>query len=554
MRIRDTLVWAAIIAAFGTVLAPAAPISAEPAHAERTVGKTAREVDRRLASELHKNTADLAPAAADATWLRRVWLDTVGDIPSPEHATAFVLDPDPKKRERVLAELVANPQFGHNWARYFRDVVLYRRVEERAVLAADSVTAWLTEEINEGSGWDKVARDFITCTGDVRENGATAIVFAQDGRTEETTAEIARIFLGIQIQCAQCHDHPYDRWSREDFHELAAFFPRTTLRQVVSATKRSFEVGFNDNPRIRGKGDNANRTGAPEHYMPDLDDPQAPGTRMQPKFFLTGTELDFGTSDAARRGTAAELITKSPWFAKAMVNRMWAELVGEGFYEPVDDIGPDREASAPETIDYLAEQFAANDYDLKWLVQVIASTDAYGRESRPRRLPDDVPFTANVVQPLRADQLFNSLLSALSISETDRVPFDFKNEAAKAYGARITPRLIFNAAFGYDPSEPRESVSGSIPQALALMNTPQLNVAMSAGSRLRTTALGKMIASIDDDEQLVTELYLKTLSREPSDSELADALAYGESVGDRSEAAEDLLWALINSSEFSHRR
>ncbi len=545
MRVPKTLVLGLLFGAIGSVVA----------HAAMPVGETAREVDRLLAIELHAQTADLAPRAADAIWLRRVWLDTVGDIPSPEHVTAFVLDPDPKKRQRVLAELVANPQFGHNWARYFRDVVLYRRVEERALLAGDSMTAWLTDEFNKGTGWDKVASEFITSTGDVRENGATAIIFAQDGRTEETTAEIARIFLGIQIQCAQCHDHPYDRWQREEFHELAAFFPRTTLRPVNTATKRSFEVGFNDNPRIRGRGDNANRTGAPEHYMPDLDNPQDPGTRIQPKFFLTGTQLDYGTPDAKRRGTAAQLITESPWFAKAMVNRMWSELVGEGFYEPVDDIGPDREASAPETIDYLAKQFAENGYDLKWLVQVIASTEAYARESRPRRLPDDVPFTANVAQPLRADQLYNSLLSALSISETEQTPFGFNNnQGAKAYGARITPRLIFNTAFGYDPSEPRESVSGSIPQALAMMNTPQLNLAMSSGTSRRPTALGKMLAGIEDDEQLVTELYLKTLSREPTDSELGDALAYGQSVGDRNEATEDLLWALINSSEFSHRR
>jgi hypothetical protein len=159
-----------------------------------------------------------------------------------------------------------------------------------------------------------------------------------------------------------------------------------------------------------------------------------------------------------------------------------------------------------------------------------------------------------VAQPLRGDQLFNALLSALSLPESERTPLAFNNPGAQAYGARFTPRLVFNAVFGFDPSEPRESVSGSIPQALAMMNTPQLNLAMSAGGRRQSTALGKMLSEIEDDAALVSELYLKTLSRRPSDSELGDALAYGKQVGSRSEAAEDLLWVLINSSEFSHRR
>jgi hypothetical protein len=518
------------------------------------IDRTARQVDKLLAEELHGSEADLAPQTSDAVWLRRVWLDTVGDIPSPEHVTAFVLDPAPNKRARVVTERVNNPQFGHNWARYWRDVILYRRVEERAVLSADSVTAWLTEEINAGRGWDKIASEIITSTGDVRENGATAIIFAQDGRTEETTAEVARIFLGIQIQCAQCHDHPYDRWQREEFHELAAFFPRTTLRPVNTATKRSFAVGSNDNPRMRGNRDNVNRTGAPEHYMSDLEDPQAPGTRMQPKFFLTGAQIPFGTPDAERRGMAAELITESPWFATALVNRMWAELVGEGFYEPVDDIGPDREPSAPKAVEYLSQQFIKSGYDTRWLVKVITATEAYGRQSRPRRLPGDVPFTANVAQPLRADQLFNALLSALDIPENGRNALSLGNAGGRPYGGRNTPRNVFNATFGYDPSEPRESISGSIPQALAMMNTPQLNAAISAGNRRQQTSLGKLLADIPDDDDLVTELYLKTLSREPTDSELADALTYRQSVGDRNEAAEDLLWGLINGAEFSYRR
>src|SRR5690606_11166657 len=208
------------------------------------------------------------------TYLRSVWLDIVGDIPSPEHITAFLLDPAPDKRERVVRDLLESEQYGQNWARYWRDVMFYRRLEDRALVASNAMVTMLTEELNEGTSWDKVAEKFITSQGDVRENGAAAIYMAQDGRTEESTAEMSRIFLGIQIQCAQCHDHPYDRWKREQFHELAAFFPRTAVRQVNTATKRSFEVIANDaRERRRGMNDNANRRGKPEHYMPEPNDP-----------------------------------------------------------------------------------------------------------------------------------------------------------------------------------------------------------------------------------------------------------------------------------------
>ena len=213
--------------------------------------QVARQVDALLAEEVFKPDTKLAPRVDDATYLRRVWLDIVGDIPTPEHVTAFLLDPAKDKRERVVRELLANPQYGQNWARYWRDVIMYRRLEDRAAIVSNPLTVTLTEKLNENEPWDKIATEFITATGDVRENGATAIQMAQDGRTEETTAEVSRIFLGIQIQCAQCHDHQTDSWKREQFHELAAFFPRIAVQPVQSPTRRTFEVVADDRPGER---------------------------------------------------------------------------------------------------------------------------------------------------------------------------------------------------------------------------------------------------------------------------------------------------------------
>jgi hypothetical protein len=499
----------------------------------------------------------LAPRVNDATYLRRVWLDIVGDIPTPEHVTAFLLDPAPDKRQRVVRELLANPQYGQNWARYWRDVILLRRLEDRAAIVSNPLVVTLTERFNANESWDKIAAEFITAKGDVRENGATAIQMAQDGRTEETTAEISRIFLGIQIQCCQCHDHPYDSWKREQFHELAAFFPRIAVRPVQSPTKRSFEVVADDRPDRRRRPDaNAEgRRGEPEHYMPDLNDPAAQGTRMQPKFFLTSAELPFGATDAQRRGAVAEWITENSWFATAFVNRMWAELVGEGFYEPIDDIGPERTPSAPKAAAFLSRRFAESGYDVKWLFRVICATDAYQRESRPRRDVDGTPFVANVAQPLRSDQLYNALLTATDADEAEQTLNRNRRrrpQAMPAYGPMATVRQQFESAFGYDPSDPRESVTISIPQALAMMNGVRINLAVRAMDQ--ETVLGRLLDEVTDNRSVVEELYLRTLSREPSGEELDVAIEFCRSTKNRSAAFEDLFWALLNSSEFSHRR
>jgi hypothetical protein len=518
--------------------------------------EVAKRIDRLLADEVFTAVTMLAPPVGDATYLRRVWLDIVGDIPSPEHVTAFLLDPSTDKRERVVRELLDNPQYGQNWARYWRDVIMYRRLEDRAAIVSSPLTVALTEKLNANESWDKIAREFITAKGNVRANGATAIQMAQDGRTEEITAEVSRIFLGIQIQCCQCHDHPYDSWKREQFHELAAFFPRIAVRPVQFPTQRSFEVVASDRPMVRRRP-HANQEGRrpeAEHFMPDLEDPSARGTRMQPKFFLTGAELPLGTTDSERRNTLAKWMTKTPWFATALVNRLWAELVGEGFYEPVDDMGPERTPSAPRAVALLSQSFADSGFDVKWLFRAICATDAYQRESRPRRDIDDIPFAANVAQPLRSDQLFNALLTAVDMEESTQ-PLNRRGRSAQAmnaYGRNPTVRQAFQVAFGYDPSDPRQTISSSIPQALTMMNSVRINLAVRALDR--ETALGRLLQDIKANEDLIVELYLRTLSREPSDGELKLALNFCESVNNRPAAFEDLLWALLNSSEFSHRR
>jgi Protein of unknown function (DUF1549)/Protein of unknown function (DUF1553) len=529
---------------------------ANSANTEYAHPKTAKTLSAKTAATAKGTDSAItsAKSADEETFLRRASMDLIGQPPTPAEITSFVLDPSPNKRAKIVDRLLAKSEFGENWGRYWRDVIMYRRSEDRALLAGPALTEYLTEQFNKNTPWDQIARSFITATGDVRENGATGVIAAQFGQAAEVTAEVSRIFMGIEIQCANCHNHPTDRWKRTQFHELAAFFPRLSILPVNNgqAGQRSFQVLGNDGARRNGpKNPNLPR-GEPEHYMPDLKDPSSKGTLMQPVFFLTGQKLPEGSSDAERRSTIAKWITskQDPWFAKAFVNRIWAELVGEGFYEPVDDIGPDRECSAPKTLDFLANQFVLHNYDVKWVYRTIMATAAYQRESRSRHLPGETPFVANCPQRLRADELFNALMAAIGLQD-DRVA----RVAGKGGGARYQPRDIrgmFNAVFGYDPSVRRDEVTGSIPQALVLMNSPQL--ARAIDGKRTETALGELLSTTKSDEAVATELYLRCLAREPKPTEMKVCLDHVKETGNRSEAFEDVLWALVNSTEFLHRK
>ncbi len=534
---------------FAAVWSVSAVAAAEPA-------EVAARVDASLRAEVpFANAAKASPGkVGDEVFLRRVSLDLVGRIPTPQEITAFVLDPADDKRERIVQKLLADSRYGENWGRYWRDVILYRKTEDRAGIITRPLEEYLNTSFNENKPWSQIATEMMTAVGDGLENGACGLIIAQQGQPEEVTAEVSRIFLGVQIQCAQCHDHPTDRWKREQFHELTAFFPRVssfirfnqeTGPQVsVTAT----DMALMGRPRtpmmIRFRG-------TPEHYMSDLDDPQARGTLMTPVFFATGEKLPLGTKDADRRGMLAKWMTDpaNPYFAQAFVNRMWSELCGEGFYEPVDDMGPDRVATAPQTLELLAKEFATTGYDVQWLFRTIMATEMYQLPSAPRRGPEEPAFQTNVAQRLRADQLFDNLLHVLEASEPTG-PAMGNRPGAGLYRGFGGPRTTFTTAFGYDPSQRRDEIAGSIPQALVMMNAPIVNAALRGNGR---TMLARLLGEIKDDSALVQELYLKTLAREPSQSELTTCLLFIKEVGNRTEAFEDVLWSLVNSTEFLHR-
>jgi hypothetical protein len=237
----------------------------------------------------------------------------------------------------------------------------------------------------------------------------------------------------------------------------------------------------------------------------------------------------------------------NPWFARAIVNRVWGELVGAGFYAGIDDIGPDREPREAEELDRLCAEFVAAGHDLRGLFRSILATPAYQAVARSRVEPE-AGLTASCPQRLRADQLFAQLLAALDAEE----PGPRAAPARRGGRMPFAPRAPFVQAFGYDPSIPREEIVGSIPQALLLMNAQQ--IARAIDDARPTSALGRLLADHADDRALADALYVQVLARHPSPEELETCLAHVREVGDRGPAFEDVFWALVNGPEFIHRK
>lgn len=583
-------------------------LASDPTDARSAVA----EVDRLIVEQLAASNVTPADLVNDEDFLRRVFFDIAGTIPTAKEVTLFGLDPDTNKRAKVVEQLLGTNEYALNWARYWRDVLFLRATNERARAMVRTFEDWMVKQLQANVGWNDITRSLITGKGEIQEHGETALIFIHEANPEEIAGEVSRIFLGIQMQCANCHDHPTDKWNRDQFHSLAAFFPRITLQRgpnnPIGFAVTSFEGGRGAGGRpgfgqiIEGaefaiqrndknrdgkmSRDEAEGTilgrafdrlvqqadkdkdgqlslkelqempqppmqpgrGKSEHHMPDLKQPNAEGKLMTPALFTTNVKGRVGMEDEDRRELLGKWITSptNTWFAKSLVNRIWGELLGEGFYMPIDDMGPERKPRMVAALDFLAAEFVKHDHDLKWLLRTITATNAYQRQIRYNEPTENpVPFASAVPIRLRSDQIFNAIVKVLGIDEGPR-----GIDAPFARGRRSL-RGQFQENFGYDPSTPQDELLGNVPQALTLMNFPLITNALRAEGNTR---LGQILSNNKDDSDAIAELYLSFFARDPSKKELTIASEYLTKVGDRREAFEDLAWSLLNSSEFLSKR
>ncbi|RUL86306.1 DUF1549 domain-containing protein [Tautonia sociabilis] len=506
---------------------------------------TAEQLDAMVRSAL--GGTEPAPVADDETFLRRLWLDLVDAPPTPEQIQAFKADDDPGKRARMIDLLLDDDRFAASRARYWRDVIRYRATfEQPRLVNFPQLESWLAEQFRKNRPWDEIATDLIAGTGPTTEAGNVSFAAAHlDGRqgvsAPEFAGEVSRIFLGVQIQCAQCHDHPTDPWTRTQFHEFAAFFAGTQGRRVGRPQDPDYHLEIVSPPRV------------PRYGMPDLDDPSQ-SIPVAPKFFLDASAepLPAGLTVPQRRELAASYVTgqDNPWFSRAFVNRVWYDLMGDAFYLPIDDLGPDRDPVAPEVIATLADQWQQGGYDIRWLYRTILNTEAYQRQSASSASASGrTPFASNCPSRLRADQIADALDRALGLFPSGPRRAGSSGPQAPR-PARFGPRFFLDQLFGVDPSTPADEVLGTIPQALFLMNSPLLERAIA---RPRGT-LDRILAEHPNNPEALEAVYLQVLARSPSAEEQRLCLEYLTDVGDRREGFQDVMWALINSAEFISRR
>ncbi|QDU63835.1 hypothetical protein Pan216_47160 [Planctomycetes bacterium Pan216] len=499
----------------------------------RTLGKplTIAELDALIKSSA--TSADPGREAPEDHFVRRLFLDTIGQIPAPADVRDYLESDSPDKKAQLIERLLSEPRYGRHWARYWRDAIAYRTASDQRRLGLFDIETWLAEQFNQNRPWDEIVSDMLRAEGLSDSTPEGYFIAAHEGRPADVAGEASRLFLGIQIACAQCHDHPSDAWTRNQFHQVASFFgkARTRLRRNVDTNRRGVAIEIFSRPL----GD---------YRMPDLDDPGSPGDVMGPTF-LTGQPVSNDLSDAQRRQAASAFFTskRNPYFAKAFVNRAWAKLTGVGFTTPVDDLSLLADVRHPELFEALSRSFAASDYDVKELMRLILNSSAYAAAAgspAPDGSVGESPLTAATAKRLTSDQLFDSLDLILGGLEETR-PRRGLNRPSES-------RRTFREAFGFDPSTPASDIDGTIPQALLLMNNPMLHQRID--TKRPGSVLAKLLEHYPSDPEMIEMLYLRVLGRLPSSKENAIAKDYVAKSASRGEAYEDLLWAMLNTTEF----
>lgn len=471
-----------------------------------------------------------SPPADDARFLRRAHLDLIGRLPTPDEVRAFLADDDPAKREHLVDRLLERPEYGDHWANLWVDLLRPNpyRVGIKAVLNYD---AWIRDALRRNVPHDEFVRGLLTAQGSTWHNGAVTLY--RDRRSPDEVATLAsQLFLGVRLECAKCHQHPFERWSQADFYSFAAYFAQVGYK------------GTGLSPPISGSEEIVlvKKSGSVTHPLTGQPLPPRP---------LFGTAPPIEPESDPRLALAAWMTSdENPYFAQVAANRIWAKLMGRGLVEPVDDLRATNPPTNAPLLEALAEEFRRQRYDNKALIRAIANSYVYGLASTPseRNLADTRNHSRHYRKRMRAEVLLDAVSDVTGIADRfDAMPPD--SRAVEIWTHRVSS--LFLDTFGRpDPNQdpPCERLEEStVTQALHLMNAPALHAKVTSDEG-RAARLAHGPASSDE---IVDELYLLVYSRYPDDDERQFATGLLATAGDERRAAvEDLLWALLNSAEF----
>jgi len=492
-------------------------------------------VDRLVWDRLQRLGIRPSGLAPDAVFLRRAYLDVIGALPTAAEARDFLAAcaaergpdaarPAPRARERLVEALLARPEYADYWAHRWPDLL---RVDPRAVTqpGAFAFTRWLRRQFAENRPYDAFAREVLTARGNVAAEGPAAFYKALE-KPEVMSRSVSQLFLGVRIECAECHQHPSERWSQGDYYALAGFFTGVAFKKLPEG-EAVVAAGGSDlkHPRT-GEPVPARALGAP----PAALDP-----------------------DGDRRAAFAAWLTDpaNPWFARAAANRLWAHFLGRGLVEPVDDFRAGNPATNEPLLTALAEHLRASGYDLKALMRVILTSHTYQAAATPdpTAVGDTQGYSHAQPRRLPAEVLLDAICQVTGVPEEfEGWPRGYR--AIQVWDSRLPSYFLrlFGRPLRTSVCECERSGEPSIAQALHLMNAPEI----AAKIRSRDGTARRLAGSDMPPEAIVEELCLAALSRPPTPADRRALLPLFTDAG-RTAAVEDVLWALLNSPEFLTR-
>lgn len=482
-------------------------------------------IDEHVFAKLRKLRVPPAPVCDDATFARRVHLDILGVLPTPEETRAFLDDARPEKRETLVDALLQRPEFSELWAMKWAEVL--RVTANDGALTGKAMhryNDWLRQAITEGQPLDELVRGLLTAEGGNFTNPAANFYLAE--REPTMMAEnVAQVFMGIRLQCAQCHNHPFERWTMDDYYAFSAFFAQVGSK---ASTDPRESIVYNT-----GKGE-----------VKNLRDGQV----MAPRF-LGGEQP--GTAGRDRRGLLADWLTapENPWFAQNIANRVWDHFFGAGIIDPPDDVRVTNPPGNPQLLEELGSKLIAYDYDLRRLVRDICNSHTYQMTTQPRieGLKDERNLASARVRRLSAEQLLDA------VGQVTGAPVKLPSLPPGARAVEVAggpSGVYFLDVFGRPP---RDSVctcerrnEPTLAQTLHLINGDTIDRAI----RSSEGRLDRLLAEEAANDAIIDELYLAAFARAPSDEERAQLAAIIEGAEDRRSVLEDVFWSVLNSKEF----
>lgn len=482
------------------------------------VGMLASRIDQRIEEKLHHQKIAPGPLCDDATFMRRLTLDLCGKNPTAQEIVAFLRTEDPHKRAALIDRLLESPASAVHLANTWSAWLLPEMQVIGPPAQAGGLQAWLRNRFVENLRYDRLVADLLVASG--RTSAGPVEFFASlESKPEKIAARTARVFMGVQLDCAECHDHPFDHWKQRDFWAFAAYFARLST-EGMQVPGRMMEIAD------RGEG---------EVKLPNTDEIIAP----RPLVATGLSGLDSGT----RREQLTLWLTarENPYLARAAVNRCWSILFGRGLIEPIDDMRGMEMASHPELLSELAGALADHRFDLRYLLRSIANSHAYQRATlRAHNLPlgSESPVEAYAWMPVKP---LTSLQLAACLQQVAR---QGAGQAGQVEAARLAQQL---GRLRGDSS----SATLGVVQALVTLHSSQLDkVHREDESRL----IGALTAPHLKRGKQIEWLFLSTLCRLPSDEErdaVLAALPSDEVESEKLQWQSDLLWALVNSTEFA---